>query len=409
MSDDELVLEWVDRMQRAVNPLPDRLAFFWHRHWAVSRDDGTVSFDWALRYRDRLLRFADLAADPALSFRALAYEFTTVDAAMSAYLNLNANTRTRPNENYARELMELFCLGPNAPDGTPNYSQADIEGLTRALTGWRLDGSATLGDGVTPNPNYGRITFAPNQFEMGAKTFLGRTIAAVSGSTNTTTNPASLNWGPSAVGQAIDIVLAHPQHAPFLVRKLWGEFIAGPIPAATLDELCAAYRSSGYQLRPLIRGILAHPLIFESLDEPNLVKPPIVYAAGVLRALGAPLRGGTVRTGLVNMQQQPYRPPNVAGWEGGTSWLNTNTVMGRFDMVVKAQYLKYSNYYSGATNYPPDVASETAEAVFERAYASVGRPWLAAGTRVGADRVGADGGRRTPPRRAGSASTRCRP
>jgi hypothetical protein len=102
----------------------------------------------------------------------------------------------------------------------------------------------------------------------------------------------------------------------------------------------------------------------------------------VLRALNAPLRGGTVRTGLVNMQQQPYRPPNVAGWEGGTSWLNTNTVMGRCDMVVKAQYLKYSNYYSGATNYPADVASETADAVFERAYASVGRPWLAAGTRA---------------------------
>ena len=281
VSDDELVLEWVDRMQRAVNPLPERLAFFWHRHWAVSRDDGTVSFDWALRYRDRLLRFAD----PATTFRALAYEITTVDPAMSAYLNLNANTRTRPNENYARELMELFCLGPNAPDGTPNYSQADIEGLTRALTGWRLDASATLGDGVTPNPNYGRITFAPNQFETGAKTFLGRTIAAVTGSTNTTTNPASLSWGPSAVGQAIDIVLAHPQHAPFLVRKLWGEFVAAPIPEATLEELCSAYRASGFQLRPLLRGILTHPLIFESLDEPNLVKPPIVYAVGVLRAL----------------------------------------------------------------------------------------------------------------------------
>ena len=182
-----------------------------------------------------------------------------------------------------------------------------------------------------------------------------------------------------------------------------------PDPGGHAGRALHDYRSSGYQLRPLIRGILAHPLIFESLDEPNLVKPPIVYAAGVLRALGAPLRGGTVRTGLVNMQQQPYRPPNVAGWEGGTSWLNTNTVMGRFDMVVKAQYLKYSNYYSGTANYPPDVASETAEAVFERAYASVNRPWLAAGDAIGADRVGADGGRRTPPRRADSASTRCRP
>ena len=83
---------------------------------------------------------------------------------------------------------------------------------------------------------------------MPAKTFLGRTIPAVTGSTNTTTNPAAA-WGPSAVNQAIDIVLEHAQHAQFLIRKLWGEFIAGPIPQATLDALIAEYRgSTGYQL-----------------------------------------------------------------------------------------------------------------------------------------------------------------
>ena len=80
-------------------------------------------------------------------------------------------------------------------------------------------------------------------------------------------------------------MLAHPQHAQFLIRKLWAEFIASPIPQATLDALIAAYRSSNYQLRPVIRGILIDPLIFESLNEPNLIKPPIVYAAGVLRQL----------------------------------------------------------------------------------------------------------------------------
>ncbi len=133
-SEDELVMEWLDRMQRAVNPLPERIAFLWHRHWAVSRDDG-IPAPWLVAYRDRLLRFAD----PAQSFRALAYEMTTLDAAMSMYLNGNQNVKGRPNENYARELMELFCLGPKAPDGTDNYSQADVEGLARALTGWRLN------------------------------------------------------------------------------------------------------------------------------------------------------------------------------------------------------------------------------------------------------------------------------
>ena len=171
----------------------------------------------------------------------------------------------------------------------------------------------------------------------------------------------------------------------------------------------------------MIRGILTHPLIFESLNEPNLIKPPIVYAAGVLRQLGSPLKGNHLRGALINMQQQPYRPPNVAGWEGGLSWLNTNTVMGRFDMIVRAQYLKYSNYYRNtetpappaSVNYPPDVPTETAQAAFDRAYASVNRPWISRTRREQALIAWAGTAAAVPAANAagsgGSASTRCRP
>jgi hypothetical protein len=111
---------------------------------------------------------------------------------------------------------------------------------------------------------------------------------------------------------------------------------------------------------------------------------------GVLRALGAPLRNTSMQQAMSTMQQRIYRPPNVAGWEGGMSWLNTNTVQGRFDMVVKAQYLRYSNYYNGATstsnpvtiNYPPDVNPESPQAVFDRAYDAVNRPWISDATRA---------------------------
>jgi uncharacterized protein (DUF1800 family) len=364
-SEDELVMEWLDRMQRAVNPLPERVAFFWHRHWAVSRDDGIPS-PWLVAYRNRMLRFAD----PRMSFRALAYEMSTLDAAMSMYLNGSENVKGRPNENYARELMELFCLGPTAPDGTPNYTQADVEGLARALTGWRLNFDDA-------SPDYGKITFNPTRFETGAKTFLGRTLPAL----GRAATPAD---GPVAVNAALDAVLGHPSHAQFLIRKLWAEFIATPIPAAALASLVAAYRPSG-PLRPVLRGILTHPLIFESLAEPNLVKPPVVYLVGVLRALGAPMKGNYMTGALTNMQQRPYRPPNVAGWEGGMSWLNTNTVQGRFDAVLRAQFLKYSN---NANSYPRPAlvevdggAGETAPALVDRAHASVGQPWLAAATR----------------------------
>jgi len=365
-SEDELVMEWLDRMQRAVNPLRERLAFFWHRHWAVSRDDGIPAV-WLVGYRNRLLRFAD----PATSFRALAYEMTTLDPAMSMYLNGNQNVKGRPNENYARELMELFCLGPKAPDGSDNYTQADVEGLARALTGWRLNSTDT-------SPDYGKVTFAPGSFETGAKTFLGQTIPALG-------RAAQAADGPACVNRALDVVLAHPSHKQYLIRKLWGEFIATPLPDATLAELQAVYTPAG-PLRPLLRAILGHALIFESLDEPNLVKPPVVYLVGVLRQLGAPMKGNYMTGALTNMQQRPYRPPNVAGWEGGMSWLNTNTVQGRFDAAVRAQFLMYSN---NANSYPRpalvEVAGpvgETAEALVDRAHASLGRPWLAAGTRA---------------------------
>ncbi|MDA0180147.1 DUF1800 domain-containing protein [Solirubrobacter phytolaccae] len=387
-SEVEMELEWLDRMQRAVNPFPERMAFYWHRHWVISTNDGSVSDKWCVAYRNHLLEYADFGKYPNATFRQLAYEMTTKNAAMSSYLNLNANTRTKPNENYAREIMELFCLGPKDPAGNDNYSQLDIEGLTKALTGWRLDGAEFLADKITENPNYGKITFAPNQFEMAQKTILGRVIEAVTGSTNTTTNPASLQWGPSSVNQAIDIVLQHAQHAQFLIRKLWGEFIAGPIPQAKLDALSAEYRGNGYQLKPLLRGILTSTEIFESLEEPNLIKPPIVYMIGVLRQLGAPMKHTQLQGPMNNMQQRIYRPPNVAGWEGGMSWLNTNTVQARFDTVRIAQYLKYSNFYrntetpvpAGSINYPADIKGESPQAVLDRAYASVNRPWISAAT-----------------------------
>jgi uncharacterized protein (DUF1800 family) len=294
------------------------------------------------------------------------------------YLNMNQNVRGKPNENYAREFMELFCLGPKGPDGTDNYVQDDVAGLAKAFTGWSLNGTST-------SPDYGKITFVPGRYELNAKTFLGLTIPTV---TQTQANAAG--FGAGVINQAIDQVLKHANHAQFLIRKLWAEFIASPIPQATLDSLVSAYRSSNYQLRPVIRGILMSPLIFESIDEPNLVKPPIVQLAGVIRLLDAPLKHNSMQTAMINMQQRIYRPPNVAGWEGGMSWLNTNTVQGRFDLVVKAQFLRYSNYYGGATstsnpvdkNYPLDVSPETKEALFDRAYKDAGRPWISAATKA---------------------------
>jgi uncharacterized protein (DUF1800 family) len=311
-----------------------------------------------LSYANRLRSYADLGANPGASFRNLALDMTTKDGAMSQFLTGFQNTKNQPNENYAREFMELFCLGVVDANGNPNYTQSDVSELARAFTGWRLNQDPS-------SPNYGQVTFSQSNFDTGTKTILGQT-------------------GPFTAAQAVDIVLAHPNHGPYIARKLWGEFIVTPPPQNVLDDLVSTYTSSGMQLKPLLRKILIHPLLFESLDEPNLVKPPIVQAVGVLKAVGSPLKWFWIPEAMRNMQQQPYFPPNVAGWEGGLSWLNTNTTQARFDLALRALYLRYStsgSSYPGNTTIP-DVPGESGAAAFDRAYKEVGSPWLSDGART---------------------------
>jgi len=372
---EEGVIEWLDTMQRARNPLTERLAFFWHQHWAVSRNDG-IPIEFVLTYRNRLRRFGDLAANPGASFRDLAIEMTTQDAAMSLFLTGYQNTKSKPNENYAREFMELFCLGVRDGAGNETYTQEDVTELARAFTGWRLNN--TVG-----SPAFGTVSFsspASTYHDTGSKTIFGQTA-----------NWAAIAGTPSGAPSAIDQVLTHPAHAPFLVRKLWSQFIVSPIPDATLASLVAAYTASGaYRLAPVVRGILSHPLIFESLDEPNMIKPPVVFLVGAQRALGAPMKGTYQRDALSNMQQIPYEPPNVAGWEGGLSWLNTNTTQARFDTVLRLLMLKHkpppsptsSTGFPGAAAIPDPPADETAAQAVATAYAACTSPWLADATRA---------------------------
>ena len=185
----------------------ERLTFFWHRHWACSLDSVDLLF--MAQQNDLFRRYADLGANPNADFRNLAYEVGE-GPAMLRYLNGELNRRGRSNENYARELMELFCLGVTDPSGNPNYTEADVRELARALSGWTID--------TTTDPNNPRGVFKPRRFDTGSKTFLGST-------------------GNFNARQAVDIVLAHPQHASYIVRKLWSEFVVGPPDAATLADL----------------------------------------------------------------------------------------------------------------------------------------------------------------------------
>jgi uncharacterized protein (DUF1800 family) len=338
--DTDLVLSWIDRMVRSTNPFVERLTFFWHRHWANSRDQ--VSPPQLLITQNNLLRrYADFGSNPNATFRQMAYD-VTVDPSMLRYLTGESNVRGAPNENYARELMELFTLGVHDSGGSPNYTQTDVEQLAKALSGWQINDD---------NPDAVRSYFTQSRWYNGPKIVFGQF-----GNFNST--------------DAVNLVLGRPAHPAFLITELWNEFVVGTPDPVTLTRLISTYAGSGLQLKPLLAAILAHPALFASLDEPNMIKPPVVYVVGAMRALGQTVTDTTAADYLDGMGQVPYFPPNVSGWEGGLSWLNTNTALARFSFV--------SELLSGTTI--ADVPGETAAAAYDRAHVAVGRPWLAAGT-----------------------------
>ena len=159
-------------------------------------------------------------------------------------------------------------------------------------------------------------------------------------------------------------MLGQDGHAPYIVNKLWGEFMPTPPSTAVLSQLATEYTAGGRKLKPLVRSILTNPQLFESIDEPNMIKPPVVFVTGTLRALGL---GVIVRPGpptyLDSMGQLPYFPPTVAGWEGGLSWLNTNTALARFGFVADV----IGNAPNGSPAKVVDVPNETPTAAFDRA------------------------------------------
>ena len=347
--DTDLVLSWIDRMVRTGNPFVERMTFFWHRHWANSRMSVSPT-QLLLKQNDLLRKYSDLAASPDATFRDMALEVTK-DPSMLRYLNGESNVKGGPNENYGREFVELFTLGVNhAITGAKNYSENDVAQLAKSFTGYYLNDK---------DPDNVQVIYDGNRFYNGPKSIFGKL-----GNYNT--------------DSVVDLVLAHDSHAPYIVKKLWGEFMPTPPPTPVLTQLSTDYISGGRKIKPLVRSILTNPQLFESIDEPNMIKPPVVFVSGVLRALGLGVTSSGPADYMDSMGQLPYFPPTVAGWEGGLSWLNTNTALARFGFVGDV----IGNAPNGSPAKVVDVPNETPQAAFDRAVGAVGSPWMSAGTRA---------------------------
>ena len=327
-------LWWLDRMVRSSQPLVERMALVWHDWFACSRDKVQTDLmlgQNALFRRAALGSFANLLRD------------ITVDPAMLVFLDGIDNRKGSPNENYGREVMELFTLG--ADRGA--YTEDDIRQAAKALTGWRAD--YVDGLGLTS------FRFDATRHDTTNKTIFGRTG----------------NWGWQDVCQ---LCLEHPLHASFFVTKLWSYFVPVAPDQPTQATLQAAYVNSGYQVAPVLELIFRHPVF---LDGPAMVKPPVVANAGLLRALGRPIDTDDWAYLSGETGQTLFFPPNVSGWDD-TRWMDTSTWSGRWHVTGVA--LAPSQVKTSAPSTYPD-AEDGATAV-ATALAAVGSPALTAETRT---------------------------
>ena len=327
-------LWWLDRMVRSEHQLVERMALIWHDWFATSNNDvGDANL---------MLGQNDLFRAHALgSFETLALEVTK-NPAMLVFLNGVDNRRGRPNENYARELMELFTLG--ADRGA--YTETDVRELARALTGWRADWI----DGWT------NFRFDPTRHDTGVKSLWAGTPYARSD---------IFDWQ-----DAVRLCLNHPMHAEFFIRKLWSYFIPTPPSDETRASLESMYVTSGFQIRPVVEAILMHPDLYD--EQAPLVKPPAVYNAGLLRARGRGIDTNDWAWLSDRAGQMLFQPPNVSGWND-QAWLDTATLRGRWLIayyVLRPEEIPSAGYST----------TETPEEALDKALAHWGSPTLTSET-----------------------------
>jgi uncharacterized protein (DUF1800 family) len=287
----ELKSWWFREMLATDSPLTERLTLFWHNHFTSSLRK--VKSPTLLYRQNRLLR-----RHAAGNFRELLHAVAR-DPAMIRYLDSNTSRRGKPNENFARELLELFTLGLG------RYSERDIKEAARAFTGWALE------------PGSGQARFNPRLHDDGVKEFMGRR-------------------GPFNGDDIIDIVLEQPRVAEHITAKLWREFISDTPDAGEIQRLADIFRANGYALYPLLEALFTSNAFWSPANRGVLVKSPVELIVGTLRTLDLPVEDARLLAAASNrLGQDLFDPPNVKGWPGGTAWITSNTLLGRGQLLER--------------------------------------------------------------------------
>ena len=287
---------WLDWMTKSPTPFAERMTLFWHGHFTSDyRKVGTNSP--AIYWQNLTWRRMALGDLKTMLLK------VTPDLAMLRYLDLAASTGRAPNENYARELLELFTMGPG------NYTEDDVKAAAKALAGWRLPNR------TEPTAQTG--IFDARRAFTGTVTFLGKT-------------------GPFNAESVVDTILTHDATAPFLVRQLVTSFVTPSPSDSYVARLADRFRRSRYDVKLLMRDIFTSPEFVAPETFRSLIKSPTDFMVSTAKALGATNLSGTIRQYGSTLGQNMFDPPSVAGWGDGATWISSNTMLQRANFATAA-------------------------------------------------------------------------
>jgi uncharacterized protein (DUF1800 family) len=285
----QLGVWWLDRMAAVDGPFVERMTWFWHGHFATSvKKVKLAQLMYLQNDTQRRLGRGD--------FRALA-QAMIIDPAMLVWLDGGGNRIGKPNENLAREFVELFTLGVG------NYSETDVRQAARALTGWQVNYT-------TDTP-----VFRPRAHDAGPETVLGVR-------------------GDYDASGLVDLILSRPTAPRYLAQRIWTRYVSDTPPdPATLERLVAAY-GPGHDITALLTAAVRSPAFRDPASV--LVREPVLWLVAVLRALRLPaskLPPAALEAALSGLGQSPFAPPNVGGWPAGTPWLTTAAALTRLQVA----------------------------------------------------------------------------
>lgn len=301
----EMMRWWLTRMVYTARPLEERMTYIWH---------GLLTSQVSKIGPQRaklMIRQNELYRKMALPKYDDLVKAASRDPAMLIYLDGADSTKGHPNENYARELMELFTMGVG------NYTEDDVRESARAFTGWRFTPPKKTGDKEFDIANWNPQFFlAPQQHDTGTKTFLGKT-------------------GNFDGDDIVDIIMGTKAAGEFICRRLFTEFANYNPTDESVAKLVGVWNNSNHDIKAIVRAILVSDEFYSEASYRAFVRSPVEFMVNAMRGLQLQpdLRRGIQDKSIQGMDQVLFEPPNVAGWPGGAAWLSSGTFFARTNFL----------------------------------------------------------------------------